>query len=197
MRMRKIIVYIATSADGFIARKDGAVDWLDRPGTGGDYHMGKFFNSIDTILWGRKTYDMVLKFQKEGKAAPDMYGGIKNYAFSRKPPKKVLAGFEFVTDPIKKFAKRMRNQKGKDIWMMGGGGIIGSFLDEGAIDEFIIHVIPTFIGEGIPLIAPRHRTVPLKLVSIKKFSDGVVRVHYKVSEARPSGGPGKASGAID
>ena len=84
-------------------------------------------------------------------------------------------------EPIKKFAKRLRSQKGKDIWMMGGAGLIGSFLDEGEIDEFIIHVIPTFIGEGIPLIAPRHRTVPLKLLSTKKFSDGVVRLHYSVT----------------
>jgi dihydrofolate reductase len=178
--MRKIIVYIAASADGFIARKDGAVDWLDRPQTAGDYGMGKFYKSIDTILWGRKTYDMVLRFQSEGKDTPDNYGGIKNYAFSRRPPKKVARGFEFVKEPIKKFAKRLRSQKGKDIWMMGGAGIIASFLDGGAIDEFIIHVIPTFIGEGIPLMAPSHRTVPLKLVSVRKFSDGVVRLHYEV-----------------
>jgi len=186
--MRKIIVMIATSADGFIARKDGAVDWLDRPRVKGDYGMGKFWKSIDTILWGRKTYDMILKFQKEGKAAPDMFGGVKNYAFSRKPPKKVLAGFEFVKEPIKKFAKRLRAQKGKNIWMMGGGAIIASFLDAGEIDEFIISVIPTFIGEGIPLIAPRHRTIPLKLLSIKKFSDGVVRLHYAVSDTRSRSG---------
>ena len=180
MTKRKIIVYIATSADGYIARKDGAVDWLDRPRTAGDYGIVKFYKSIDTILWGRKTYDLVLRFQKEGKETPNM-GDIKNYAFSRKSPKKVLPGFEFVKEPIKKFAKRLRSQKGKDIWMMGGAGLIGSFLDEGEIDEFIIHVIPTFIGEGIPLIAPRHRTVPLKLLSTKKFSDGVVRLHYSVT----------------
>jgi dihydrofolate reductase len=188
MPRRKIIVMIATSADGFIARKDGAVDWLDRPRIAGDYGMGKFWKSIDTILWGRKTYDMILKFQKEGKAAPDMFGGVKNYAFSRKPPKKVLPGFEFVKEPIKKFAKRLRAQKGKNIWMMGGGAIIASFLDAGEIDEFIISVIPTFIGEGIPLIAPRHRTIPLKLISIKKFSDGVVKLHYAVSDTRSRSG---------
>ncbi len=187
MGKRKIIVTIATSADGFIARKDGAVDWLDRPSTAGDYGIGKFFKSIDTILWGRKTYDMILKFQKEGKAAPDMYGGIKNYAFSRKPPKKVLPGFEFVKEPIKEFCKSLRAEKGKNIWMMGGGGIIASFLDAGEIDEFMISIIPTFIGEGIPLIAPRHRTIPLRLMSVKTFSDGVVSLHYAVSEARPSG----------
>jgi dihydrofolate reductase len=185
-RKRKIIVHIAASADGFIARKNGGIDWLDRPDTAADYGLGKFFKSIDTIIWGRKTYDMVVQFEKEGKAYPSM-GGVKNYVFSRRPPKKVLPGFEFVAEPIKKFADRLRSEKGKDIWMMGGAGIIGSFLDAGAIDEFSINVIPTLIGEGIPLIAPRRRTVPLQLLSVKNFSDGVVRLHYAVSEARPSG----------
>jgi dihydrofolate reductase len=189
MPNRKIIALLAISADGFIARKDGAVDWLDRPETGRDYGMGKFFKSIDTIIWGRKTYDMVVRFEKEGKAYPSM-AGVKNYVFSRNPPKKVLPGFEFVAEPIKKFADRLRAQKGKDIWMMGGAGIIGSFLDAGGIDEFVINVIPTLIGEGIPLIAPRRRTVQLKLLSLKKFPDGVVRLHYAVSEARPPGRAG-------
>lgn len=190
MPKRKIIVTIAVSADGFIARKDGAVDWLDRPRPKGeDYGMGKFFKSIDTIIYGRKTYDMAVKFVEEGVEIPDDGSNIRNYVFSRRrPPKKVLPGFEFVKEPIKKFTKRLRTQKGKDIWMMGGGGIIASFLDEGEIDEFIISVIPVFIGEGIPLIAPSHRTVPLKLLSTRKYSDGVVSLHYAVmSEARPSG----------
>ena len=185
--MRKIIVSIATSADGFIARKDGGIDWLERPRPKGNYGLNEFFNSIDTILWGRKTYELVLKFEKEGKGGPDMFKGVRNYAFSRRPPKKVAGGFEFVKEPIPDFVKRLRSERGKNIWMMGGGGLIGSFLDAGAIDEFIISVIPVFIGEGIPLIAPRHRTVPLKAVSVKKFPDGVVTLHYAVSEARPSG----------
>lgn len=187
MPKRKIIVHIATSADGFIARKDGSVDWLDRPTPKGNYGLLEFWKSIDTILVGRKTYDMSVKFVKEGKATPDMFAGVKHYAFSRKPPKKVLYGFEFVKEPLKKFVTRLRAEKGRDIWMMGGGGIIGSFLDAGGIDEFIIHVIPTFIGEGIPLIAPKRRTLPLKLLSIKKYPDGVVRLHYEVSAAQPSG----------
>jgi dihydrofolate reductase len=184
--MRKIIVYTATSADGYIARKDGSVDWLDRPQTAGDYGIGKFYQSIDTILWGRKTYEVVLRFQKEGKEVPSM-GDVKNYAFSRKPPRKIAPGFEFVKEPIKKFAKRLRAHPGKDIWMMGGAGIIGSFLDAGEIDEFIINVIPTFIGEGIPLVAPRRRNLPLKLFSSRKFSDGVVQLHYEVVKSvRPA-----------
>jgi dihydrofolate reductase len=183
--MRKIIVFIATSADGFIARKDGSVDWLDRPAPKGNYGMAEFYKSVDTILYGRKTYDTAVKFVEQGLEIPDDGSAMRNYVFSRRrAPKKILRGFEFVKEPIKKFTKRLRAQKGKDIWMMGGGEIIASFLDIGEIDEFIIHVIPTFIGEGIPLIAPRHRTVPLKLVSTKKYSDGVVRLHYAVVKKR-------------
>ena len=90
------------------------------------------------------------------------------------------AGAEFVSETIKAFTTRLRAEKGKDIFMMGGAGIIASFLDEGEIDEFIINVIPTFIGQGIPLIAPRRRTAPLTLLSCKRFTDGVVKLHYAV-----------------
>src|SRR5262249_9615234 len=104
-----------------------------------------------------------------------------HYVFSRHPPPvSVPVGVQFVTEPIGAFAERLRKRAGKNIWIMGGGEIIGSFLDEGAIDEFIISVVPTFIGDGIPLIAPRHRDVPLRLLSLQQFSDSVVQLHYEV-----------------
>jgi dihydrofolate reductase len=181
VRKRKIIVEVATSADGFIARSDGSVDWLDRPMPKGGYGMEKFYKSIDTILWGRKTCDMALEFQKKGVPGSAFDTRVKNYVFTRGAlPAEAPAGVEFVNQPIKAFAARLRKQKGKNIWMMGGAGIIGSFLDAGEIDEFQIHVIPTLIGEGIPLIAPGRRTVPLQLLSSKKFADGVVELHYAV-----------------
>jgi len=178
---RKIIVWIATSADGFIARTDGSVDWLDRPRPKGNYGMNEFYKSIDTTLWGRKTCDMALDFQKKGVAGSAFDTKVKNYVFTRGPlPSEAPASVEFVSEPIKTFAKRLREQKGKNIWMMGGAGIIASFLDEGEIDEFIIHVIPRLIGEGIPLIAPARRDVPLKLIASTEFPDGVVQLHYTV-----------------
>ena len=176
---RKIIVYITTSADGFIARPDGSVDWLERPRPKGNYGMGAFYKSIDTILWGRKTCDMALEFQKRGVPGTAFDTRIKNYVFTHGPlPSPAPASVEFVNESIKVFTNRLRKYEGKDIWMMGGAGIIASFLDEGEIDEFMIHVIPKFIGEGIPLIAPARRTVPLKLISSTKFPDGVVKLHY-------------------
>ena len=175
---RKIIVYIATSADGYIARPDGDVGWLDRPRPKGNYGMGEFFKSIDTILWGRKTYAKGIEM---GMKAAGFGPRIKNYVFSRQAQESLESGFEFVSTPIKTFAQRLRTQPGKDIWMMGGGGIIASFLDEGEIDEFSIRVIPILIGEGIPLIQPRHRSVPLKLLATKTFPDGVVHLNYRVT----------------
>lgn len=177
MSERKIITHIATSADGFIARADGSVEWLNRPRTVGDYGMGEFFKSIDAIIWGRKTYDTTLGFKKGGWSSSSK---IKSYVFTHHPPKSKPRGVEFVNEPVKKFASRLRATPGKDIWMMGGGGVIASFLDAGEIDEFVIHVIPTFIGEGIPLIAPKQRTVELSLVSTHAYEDGVVRMHYSV-----------------
>ena len=173
--VRKIIVHIATSADGYIARPDGDVGWLDRPMPKGQYGMAEFFKTIDTILWGRKTYDQAVAMK-----GPSMGPKIKNYVFSRNPPKSAAPGFEFVRESIPVFAKRLREKPGKDIWMMGGGGLIASFLDAGQMDEFSIHVIPVFIGEGIPLIQAKQRTVPLKLVSTRKFPDGVVHLNYRV-----------------
>jgi dihydrofolate reductase len=128
VRKRKIIVYIATSAEGFIARPDGSVDWLDRPRPKGNYGMGAFYKSIDTVLWGRKTCDIALDFQKKGVTGSAFDTRVKNYVFTRSPlQSSTPAGVEFVSEPIKAFATRVREKKGKDIWMMGGAGIMASF----------------------------------------------------------------------
>jgi dihydrofolate reductase len=178
---RKIIVYIATSADGYIARPDGDIEWLNRRPRTVDYGMNAFYPTIDTILWGRKTYDWVLAYYKKKHKKDGMFDTkLANYVFSRKPPQWAARGVEFVSEPVKLFAQRLRAMSGKHIWMMGGGELIASFLDAGEIDEFDIHVIPTFIGEGIPLMAPHHRDVPLRMRSARRYRDGVVRLRYEV-----------------
>lgn len=176
MAGRKIIVNAGVSADGFIARPDGDIEWLtSRPVPKGFYDMGKFTAAVGTKILGRKTYEKSLalgaKFDSK----------TKNYVFSAHPPATAPYGVEFVSEPIAPFAKRLRAASGKDIWMMGGGGIIASFLDAGAIDQFIITVIPVLIGDGIPLIARRQRHVALKLLSTRPFDDGVVQLHYEVA----------------
>jgi dihydrofolate reductase len=176
MPRRKVVTQIATSADGYIARPDGSVDWLDRPMPKGSYGLGAFFNTIDTILWGRKTFDESVQ---KGYGT-SQFGKVKHYVFTHDPRTSDQPAVEFVNEPVDSFARRMRRRKGKNIWMMGGAGLIASFLDAGAIDEFMIHVIPVFIGEGIPLIEPGKRNVELKLLKTRRYSDGVVLLHYQV-----------------
>ena len=175
-KRRKVIVHIAASADGYIARPDGDLDWLtSRPKPKGFYGIGAFMKSIDTMVFGRKTYEASLRlggnFDSKG----------RHVVFSRHaPPADAPPGVEFVTGAISSFVSGLREQPGKDIWLMGGGDLIASFLDEQAIDEFVISVVPVFIGDGIPLIARRHRHVPLGLQSVEHFEDGVVQLRYLV-----------------
>jgi dihydrofolate reductase len=176
MNRRKVIVHIATSADGYIARPDGDLEWLtSRPAPEGFYGMNAFMQSIDTKVLGRKTYEVSLRM---GAKFDSKYRYI---VFSHHaPPPDAPSGVEFVSEPIGPFLSRLRAQPGKDIWLMGGGEIIASFLDEQAIDEFVISVVPVFIGEGIPLIARRRRHAPLELLSTERFEDGLVQLHYRV-----------------
>jgi len=123
VRKRKIIVYISTSADGFIARPDGSFDWLDRPPPKGNYGMGAFYKSVDTILWGRKTCDMALDFQNKGVTGSAVDTKVKNYVSPRGlRPSPAPTGVEFLAEPIKTFATRLQAKTGKNIWMMGWRG---------------------------------------------------------------------------
>lgn len=178
---RKIVVFIATSADGYIARPDGDVSWLDRGGGPENYGTLEFMAGIDTILWGRRTYEKALEL---GGAFDE---NTRHYVFSRDPPGDAPAAVEFVDEPVEEFCARLRAARGKDVWMMGGGELIASFLDADQIDELILYVMPVLIGEGVPLIAPRRGDVPLRLLSSRAYENGVVRLHYAVEGERAEG----------
>lgn len=173
---RNVIVHIATSADGYIARPDGDLEWLtSRPKPAGFYGLSAFVSSIDTKLVGRKTYEASRRLGGKIDATR------RTIVFSHSaPPADAPAGVEFVSGAIGPYVRRLREEPGKDIWLMGGGELIASFLDEQAIDELVVTVNPVFIGDGIPLIARRHRHVPLDLVSVERFEDGVVQLRYRV-----------------
>ena len=158
------------------AQKPKDLDWLtSRPAPEGFYGMNAFVKTIDTKVLGRKTYEasrrMGARFDSKS----------RYIVFSRHaPPADAPSGVEFVSGAIGPFVSRLREQPGKDIWLMGGGDLIASFLDEHAIDEFVISVAPVLIGDGIPLIARRHSQVPLELQSTERFEDGLVQLRYRV-----------------
>jgi len=147
---RRIIYYLASSADGFIARANGSVDWLEnRPAT--DYGFANFLRSVDTVVWGRRTFD---ESRRRGGIEP--FGPNKRHVvlshFRR--PAWAPAGVEFTSSPVEALARRLRRGKGKGIWLMGGAKLAAAFLDAGQVDEVIVHVIPLLLGSGIPWFEP-------------------------------------------
>src|SRR5213595_1175972 len=145
--------------------------------------MNICMRSVDTKVLGRKTYEVSLRMGAKFDSKS------RTVVFSRHaPPADAPSGVEFVNGAIGPFVTRLREQPGKDIWLMGGGDIIASFLDVQAIDEFVISVAPVLIGDGIPLIARRHRHVLMDLHSVERFEDGLVQLRYHVqNQARSIG----------
>jgi len=169
--MRKVKLFIASSLDGFIASEDGSVDWLP---TDGDYGYKKFYDSIDTVLMGRKTYDQILGFGEYP------YSGKKGYVFTKDPKIGKDSNVEFVSEVID-FTSGLVASPGEDIWIVGGAEIITILLNSDLIDEIILTIIPIVIGKGIPLFNDIKKEVKLQLVNSTDYKDGLVQLHYKLS----------------
>lgn len=162
--MRKIILNIAVSLDGFIEGPNGEFDWCF---TDRDYGMTEFLKSIDTIFFGRKSYELV------SRAEQDFYAGMKKYVFSR--TLKEAEGYTIINNNIKQKVTGIKNQKGKDIWLFGGADLVGSFLNDRLIDEMSLAVHPLLLGSGKPLFRNLNDLTNLKLVDTKNYSSGWCR----------------------
>jgi dihydrofolate reductase len=182
--MRKVVLGLGISLDGYIARPDGAVDFLFMPK---DYSMGPFFAIIDTALMGRKTYDVALKMGGG-------FGGsaMKSYVFSHSQPPGERGGVTFVNESPRNFLVKLREQPGKNIWLMGGGELARDFLKDDLVDELYIGIVPTLIGEGIPLFPSGFPQREFLLLENKTFSKGLIALKYERAR-RPSKSPSKKS----
>ena len=167
--MRKVILFIATSLDGYIANKDGSVDWLF---TDSDYGTNAFMKSLDTILMGRKTYEQAVEFGLQ------YYAGKKIYVFTKSKKLKAVNEVEIIDEDAVSFTRKLIRKKGKNIWLMGGGEFASSLQKKNLIDEYMLFVHPVIIGEGIPLFSNLAGISKLKLKSYKKFSSGLVGINY-------------------
>ena len=147
--------------------------------------MQDYWNTIDTILMGRKTYQAALKMSG-GKE--NLYSGMQTYVFSRtlKPAKR--GPLEIVSSDAVKFLRRLKKADGKDICVMGGGNLARSFFDAELIDEIGFNIHPVLLGQGIPLFLEMKRQVNLELMDCKPFRNGCVYVVYRVKRARPRRG---------
>jgi len=171
--MRKIVLGLGISLDGYIARTDGAVDFLFMPK---DYSMAPFFSTIDTCIMGRKTLDAALKM-----GGGPMTGGTATYVFSHSKPPGERDGLTFVNESPAAFVRRLRKRPGKskDIWLMGGGELAREFLKADLVDELYIGVVPVLLGEGIPLFPSGFPQRNFALVENKTYSKGMIALKYK------------------
>lgn len=174
--MRKVVLGLGISLDGYIARPDGSVDFLFMPK---DYSMGPFFSTIDTALMGRKTYEVALKM-----GGGDFGGSaMKNYVLSHSQPAGERGGVTFVSESPKSFLDKLRKRTGKNIWLMGGRELARSFLKEDLVDELYIGIVPVLIGKGILLFPPGFPQREYALLENKTYSKGLIALKY--ARARP------------
>jgi dihydrofolate reductase len=153
--MRNVVLGLGISIDGYIARLNGAVDFLFMPK---DYSMAPFFETIDTAVMGRKTYDVSVQ----------MGGGfgssMASYVFSRSQAAGERGGVTFVDESPATLIGRLRKKKGKNIWLMGGGELVREFLKADLVDELYIGVVPTLLGEGISSVSQRVSTAGVYVI---------------------------------
>lgn len=175
--MRKVILYIAASLDGYIASPDGSVEWLPTPPPGEDYGYADFLATADAALLGRTTYEQVLMFGEWP------YPTLTNYVFSRKPPTGLLdPSVQFVSTNPADFVAELRQQPGGTIWLVGGSTLASPLLAARLVDELMLFVVPRLLGAGIPLWRPQDHPQPLQLLHTHTWPDGMALLHYRLAE---------------
>lgn len=167
--MRKIILFIASSLDGFIAGKSGEIDWLF---TDQDYGYTEFFKAIDVVIMGRKTYDQALTFGEYP------FREKEAFVFSRTRVGATDGNANFISGDVAVFTESLKSRHGKDIWLVGGSELIQQFLKHDLIDEFVISIHPIILGEGIPLFPIPNPMQELHLEQCKTFNTGLVQITY-------------------
>lgn len=172
-------IYVATSADGFIAASDGSVDFL----AGFDpnaYGYDKFSAQVGSIIMGRRTMEFTLAF------GDWPYGDKSTFVLCSTPPADMPDNARFVRTGLKDALKAARGASPKDVWIVGGAATMRSALEAGEVDLIELFVVPTLIGSGLPLLADLGAPVPLALETLETFQDGVVKLAYRPQNSRPA-----------
>ena len=178
--MRKIVLGLGISLDGYIARRDGSVDFLFMPK---DYSMAPFFKTIDAAILGRKTYEAALKM-----GGASGFAGYKMdfYVCSRTLPPGTRDGLIFTNESPAKLAARLRKKPGKNIWLMGGGELAREFLRADLVDELYLGIVPILLGDGLPLFPAGFPQRNFTLLENKTFSRGLISLRYFRSRKKSS-----------
>ncbi len=171
---KKVLIFIATSLDGYIATADGDINWLSlAEKENEDYGYEDFIKSVDTVIMGRKTFEKVTSFEIE---FPHL--GKEVYVLSRQK-RESIDYIRYYNGDIAELINRLKEQPGKNIYVDGGSDVIDQLLQNDLVDEFIISVVPILLGHGMPLFREDRPEMQIRHISTKTFETGVVQSHYK------------------
>jgi dihydrofolate reductase len=176
--MRKIILGLAVSLDGFIEGSKGEYDWCF---TDQDYGMSDFLKRIDAIFYGRKSFEMMLHAGQQGE---NPFAAIKSYVFSNSLSKP-YEGTELISGDWLAQVQALQQQPGKDIWLFGGADLITHFMNANKVDELFLAVHPIVLGAGKPLFQNIQQRKHFKLIEAKPYSTGLVALTYSASQQEP------------
>ena len=174
--MRKAVLGLGISLDGYIARPDGGLDFLFMPK---DYSMAPFFETIDVTIMGRKTMDAALRMGHGGGGGGP--SSMETYVMSKSQPPGERNGAIYTKETPAKLLARIRKKKGKNIWLAGGGELAREFLKADLVDEMYLGIVPVLIGEGIPLFPSGFPQRNFDLIENKSYSKGLIAVRYRRS----------------
>ena len=179
--MRKATFGGANSLDNFIARSDGSFDWI-LWGEETKELMKDYWANVDTIVMGRKTWDVAVANspKPKKKKATNPYGEIKTYVFSRTLEEGDHDGAIILNKDPGEFLRDLKQQEGKDICIMGGGELARDLFEAGVIDEIGFSIHPVLLGQGVPLFHTMSRQIDLELIECRPFKNGCVYVLYRV-----------------
>lgn len=171
--MRQLIYSVAASLDGYIARPDGAYDWIpDEP----DIDWGAFLGRFDTVLMGRRTYEVVTS----DSSGEDPTSRMRTVVASRNLDPDDHPDVDVVSGDVSGFVDRLLRQDGKDVWLMGGGVLFRTLLDAGLVDAVEVAIVPALLGDGIPLLPPGDAGARLELRDLTRYPSGIVLTSYEV-----------------
>lgn len=173
--MRLVSFGVANSLDNFIARADGAVDWLVWDDEVAAISK-RFFKTIDTVVMGRKTYEVAAR------SGDGAYPGVRNYVFSRTIKRAPTKKIEFISEDAAEFVSKLKNEKGKGICVLGGGELARALFDARLIDQIGLNIQPVLLGSGIPLFYEMNQQLDLELLEFKTLKSGGVFVFYRVKQ---------------
>lgn len=179
MTTKKLIYYVAQSVDGYIADKNGSVDWLNSfEESSKDYGYQSFYDGIDSLVMGSQTYQFILDYGKW------IYPKNPCWVFSKRQLDKIDPLVQFSSDPPLQVLQQIRKKGYSNTWLVGGAQLANSFFEINAITDYIIHVMPVVLGEGIPLLSAPATRSDLELTEKNTFPSGAVQLIYnnKIAE---------------